>query len=75
MLYSDAISSVKEAMKNFNSKKYVDANTELSSVLDAAAICENGFRERKGVVSPLTKRNNYTFEFSAMALSIMHLID
>ncbi|KAM7508887.1 hypothetical protein LguiA_019340 [Lonicera macranthoides] len=75
VLYSDAISSVKEAMKNFNSKRYVDANIELSSVLDDATTCEDGFRERKGVVSPLTKRNNDTFELSAMALSIIHLID
>lgn len=75
VLYSDAISSVKEAMKNFNSKRYVDANIELSSVIDAATTCEDGFREKKGVVSPLTKRNNDTFELSAMALSIVHLID
>ncbi|KAM7529982.1 hypothetical protein LguiB_033392 [Lonicera macranthoides] len=53
MLYSDAISSVKEAMKNFNSKRYVDANTELSSVIDAAATCENGFRERKARLAGL----------------------
>ncbi|GFY92053.1 hypothetical protein Acr_08g0004490 [Actinidia rufa] len=73
-LYSDAIPSVKQAMEHFNSQRYTDANTQISSVMDAATTCEDGFREKKGMVSPLTKRNKNTFELSAMVLSIMHML-
>ncbi|KAI8572514.1 hypothetical protein RHMOL_Rhmol01G0205100 [Rhododendron molle] len=73
-LYNDAISSSKQAMKQYDSKNYADANTHLSSVMDAASTCEDGFMEKQGVVSPLTKGNNDTFHLSAMALSIVHLI-
>lgn len=61
-------------MKQYDSKDYVDANTHLSSVMDAASTCEDGFMEKEGVVSPMTKGNNDTFHLSAMALSIVHLI-
>ncbi|KAH7850034.1 hypothetical protein Vadar_026804 [Vaccinium darrowii] len=76
-LYSDAISSAKQAIEQYKSKKFMDANTYLSSIMDDATTCEEGFMEREGqdqVVSPLTKRNNDTFQFSAMALSIMQMI-
>ncbi|XP_052194289.1 putative invertase inhibitor [Diospyros lotus] len=73
-LYSDAIPSVKEAMKCYNSKKYLDANVQMSYVMDAATTCEDGFQEMKDGVSPLTKRNNDTFGLSAIALSIMHML-
>ncbi|CAL5381165.1 unnamed protein product [Camellia sinensis] len=58
-------------MENYDLERFVDANVELSSVMDAATTCEDGFKEKRGVVSPLTKRNGDTFEVSAMALSIM----
>ncbi|CAI9764629.1 unnamed protein product [Fraxinus pennsylvanica] len=70
-LFSDAISSVQQAMKYYNSKRYDDANVHLSSVMDAATTCEDGFNERRGLVSQLTKRNRNTFQLSAVALSVM----
>nr|GFB09141.1 putative invertase inhibitor [Tanacetum cinerariifolium] len=70
-LYSDAIPDTKQAMKNYNAKSYFDANVQISSIMDAATTCEDGFKEKKGVVSPLTKRNTATFELGAMALSII----
>ncbi|XP_022872674.1 putative invertase inhibitor [Olea europaea var. sylvestris] len=73
-LFSDAISSVKDAMKYYNSKRYDDANVQISSIMDAATTCEDGFNERKGLVSPLTKRNRNTFQLSAVALSVMDVI-
>ncbi|XP_028075545.1 putative invertase inhibitor [Camellia sinensis] len=73
-LYSDAIPSVEQAMENYDLERFVDANVELSSVMDAATTCEDGFKEKRGVVSPLTKRNGDTFELSAMALSIMGML-
>ncbi|KAG5627134.1 hypothetical protein H5410_012352 [Solanum commersonii] len=73
-LYSDAIPSIKLAMKSYNSKKYYDANIQISSVMDAATTCEDGFKDKDGVVSPVTKLNENTFQLSAMALSLMNLI-
>lgn len=73
-LYSDAIPSIKLAMKSYNAKKYYDANIQISSIMDATTTCEDGFKEKDGVVSPLTKRNEITFQLSAVALSVMNLI-
>ncbi|XP_055815071.1 putative invertase inhibitor [Solanum dulcamara] len=73
-LYSDAIPTIKLAMKNYNSKKYYDANIQISAIIAAATTCEDQFKEKEGVVSPLTKRNENTFQLSAIALSIMNLI-
>ncbi|KAM7508888.1 hypothetical protein LguiA_019341 [Lonicera macranthoides] len=74
-LYSNAIPSVKGALKYFNKKKYGDVNVMVSGVLDAAVTCEDGFNGREGLVSPLTKRNKDTFELAAMTLSVLYLVE
>ncbi|KAH6772867.1 hypothetical protein C2S51_011271 [Perilla frutescens var. frutescens] len=73
-LFSDAIPSVKEAMKSFNAKRFDDANVQITSIMDASTTCEDGFKDRTGVVSPLTKRNDDAFRLSAIALSVMRII-
>ncbi|KAL8500514.1 hypothetical protein ACS0TY_020196 [Phlomoides rotata] len=73
-LFSDAIPSVKQAMKNYNNQRFDDANIQISSVMEASTTCEGGFTERAGVVSPLSKRNNDLFRLSAVALSVMRVI-
>ncbi|KAI3449023.1 hypothetical protein Pfo_005688 [Paulownia fortunei] len=73
-LFSDAIPSVKQAMRYYNIKKFDDANVQISSIMDAATTCEDGFKERRGVVSPLTKRSDDAFQLSAVALSVMRMI-
>ncbi|KAI3787462.1 hypothetical protein L1987_41949 [Smallanthus sonchifolius] len=73
-LYSNAISGIKQAMKSYNSKRFFDANVQISSVMDATTTCEDGFKQRKGVVSPLTERNDATFQLSAITLSIMNIL-
>ncbi|KAJ0914172.1 putative pectinesterase inhibitor domain-containing protein [Helianthus annuus] len=73
-VYSDAILDIKQAMKSYISKRFFDANIQISSVMDATTTCEDGFKERKGVVSPLTKRNDATFQLSAITLSIMNIL-
>ncbi|KAL2478051.1 Plant invertase/pectin methylesterase inhibitor superfamily protein [Forsythia ovata] len=72
-LFSDAIPSVKKAMKYYNKKLYGDANVQLSAVMDDATTCEDGFNER-GVVSPLTKRTGDAFQLSAIALSAVYIL-
>nr|GMC82519.1 putative invertase inhibitor [Ipomoea batatas] len=73
-LYSNAIPDIKQAMKDYNAKKFVEANLKVSAVMDAVTTCEDGFKERKGVRSPLTKRNDDAFSLSAMLLSLMNMI-
>ncbi|KAL2251257.1 putative invertase inhibitor [Sesamum indicum] len=73
-LFSDAVSSVEEAMRYYSAKRFDDANVQISSVMDAATTCEDGFEEKGGAFSPLTKRNNDTFQLSAVVLSVMHMV-
>ncbi|KAL5560614.1 hypothetical protein UlMin_036825 [Ulmus minor] len=70
-LYTGAIDTTKEAKKHYRSKHYKEANVAFSSVMDTSTTCEDGFKEKRHVVSPLTKRNNDTFQLSAIALSII----
>ncbi|KAI3681371.1 hypothetical protein L6452_36165 [Arctium lappa] len=74
-LYSDAIPGIKQAMKSYNSKRYFDANVQISSVMDATTTCEDGFKQKKGVISLMTKKNDMTFQLSAMSLSIMNILE
>lgn len=72
--YSDAIANTKEAIGSFNSKDYSTANIKLSSALDAARDCEDGFKEKPGLKSPLTAENNDFFELAAIALAFTNLV-
>ncbi|XP_021897968.1 putative invertase inhibitor [Carica papaya] len=67
-LYSDAIPTLKEAAEDYSNGRYDDANIKLSSVMDASTTCEDGFKEKPGVVSPLTGRNNDAFQLAAISL-------
>ncbi|VFQ66314.1 unnamed protein product [Cuscuta campestris] len=71
-MYSGAVSDAKAAMREYNSGRLAEASVHLSAVLDAASTCEDGFEERRGEASPLKKRNNDTFQLSAMALTLVH---
>ncbi|KAG8363481.1 hypothetical protein BUALT_Bualt19G0026900 [Buddleja alternifolia] len=75
-LFSDAIPSAKQAMRDYDEERFNDANVEISSTMDAVSTCENGFKEGRGssLVSPLKKRNEDLFQLSAMALSVMRMI-
>jgi pectinesterase inhibitor-like protein len=73
-LYTDAVPTIKQVMKDYKSKHYRDANIRLSAVSGASTTCEDGFEERPGFVSPLKKRDNDTFQLSAIALSIVNMV-
>ncbi|XP_031281952.1 putative invertase inhibitor [Pistacia vera] len=67
-IYSDVISILQQAIKDYKSKHYEDTNFEISSVMDASTTCEDGFKEQEGVAS--YNRNNNSFQLSAIALSM-----
>lgn len=73
-LYKDSISDIKDATKYYNNKRYYEASLHMSSVMDATTTCEDGFKEKRMGLSPLTKRNNATFELAAIGLSIVRIL-
>jgi pectinesterase inhibitor-like protein len=70
-LYMDAVSSLKDAMKALKSRDFATANIEVSSAMDASITCQDGFKERKGQVSPLTKDNQMFFQLTAFSLAFI----
>ncbi|XP_038906889.1 putative invertase inhibitor [Benincasa hispida] len=72
-LYSDAALTMKQARKDYKARRYDDASSMISSVMDDCSTCEDGFKE-EGVISPLTNRNHNAFELSAIALSIINML-
>ncbi|KAK9131015.1 hypothetical protein Sjap_011502 [Stephania japonica] len=56
-LYSDAIDNLRNAVDAFKLKDYFSANIRGSAIMDSTIISEDGFKEKKGKVSPLIKRN------------------
>ncbi|XP_010554870.1 PREDICTED: putative invertase inhibitor isoform X2 [Tarenaya hassleriana] len=73
-LYSDAIVTLKQARQDYMERRYSDANIDVSSVLDASVTCEDGFKERRFIVSPLSERNNFTFQLSAISLCVINML-
>lgn len=70
-LYHESTSSVREAMKCYRGGDFGGANAKVSAAMTGFSSCEDGFKDKKGGVSPLKKRNNDAFQLSAIALSIM----
>lgn len=73
-LYSDGVSSLNDAVNDIKIENYNEANVQISATMDAPVTCEDGFKEKKGVKSPLTKRNADTFQLSAIVLSIISML-
>ncbi|RDY05472.1 hypothetical protein CR513_10688, partial [Mucuna pruriens] len=73
-VYSDSISTFREAIRDYKAKRYADCNVKLSSIIDASTTCEDGFKQNNDATSPLTKRNKDTFQLSAIALSIVNML-
>ncbi|GMH13769.1 hypothetical protein Nepgr_015610 [Nepenthes gracilis] len=72
-LYSDSIATLLEAMQDYRAKRFADVNVKVSSVIDGSDTCEDGFTEG-GIASPLSRQNNFSFQLSAMVLSIVNKI-
>ncbi|XP_022973011.1 putative invertase inhibitor [Cucurbita maxima] len=72
-LYSDAIPTLKECKREYKQKRFSDANVKVSSIMEAPSTCEDGFHEKQGVGSPLTKSNKNVFQLAALTLSIVNM--
>lgn len=73
-LYADANSTLHESMCDLKSKDYSKANIDASAAMDSSSTCEDGFREREGVVSPLTKETNTFFQLTAIMLAFINML-
>jgi pectinesterase inhibitor-like protein len=71
-LYSDAVWRIVDSVDVFLSGNYEVSRIWMSSVMEAASTCQQGFEE-KGEVSPLTEENYNLFQLCGIALCIIHL--
>ncbi|KAL2322950.1 hypothetical protein Fmac_027329 [Flemingia macrophylla] len=71
-LYSDAAWTIVNSVGVFLSGNYEVTRTWMSSVMEAASTCQQGFTER-GEVSPLTQENYNLFQLCGIALCIVHM--
>ncbi|KAK9102801.1 hypothetical protein Sjap_020055 [Stephania japonica] len=71
-LYSDAISSMQDAVKYFESKSYDDVNVMVSGAMTDSDTCEDGFAE-VGEASPLKKNDADMLKLTAIVLSIVNM--
>jgi len=71
-LYSDAAWTIVNSVGVFLSGNYDVTRMWMSSVMEAASTCQQGFTER-GEVSPLTQENYNLFQLCGIALCIIHL--
>ncbi|KAL6318102.1 hypothetical protein AAG906_035247 [Vitis piasezkii] len=74
-LYSDAIDTLRVALDHFKTKHYSDAKQGFSSAMDASDTCEEGFMEKKGEASPLTKEDDSFFQLCAMDLAFGTILE
>ncbi|XWS38684.1 hypothetical protein CRYUN_Cryun19dG0152900 [Craigia yunnanensis] len=73
-LYSDAGSSLQSASHSVESKAYKAAIFTLSAVLTDSDTCEEGFKEKEGLVSPLLKENNDFYQLTAISLAFASML-
>ncbi|MCL7044512.1 hypothetical protein MKW94_005450 [Papaver nudicaule] len=72
-LYTDAISTLAKSMEAIRSYNYVNLNIWVSSAMEAATTCEDGFKEADKI-SSLKKQSSYFFQLCDMALVITKLV-
>ncbi|KAH7514337.1 hypothetical protein FEM48_Zijuj11G0078100 [Ziziphus jujuba var. spinosa] len=72
--YSEAITTLKDSIKIFLEKDYDTARRLLTVVMTAVTTCEDCFKDKEGVVSPLENENYSLFQLSDIALCIVHLL-
>ncbi|XP_047342710.1 putative invertase inhibitor [Impatiens glandulifera] len=73
-LYIEGATMMLDAIGAFYSERYHVANLLVSAAMEGATTCEDGFGEREGVASPLSKQNYDFFQLSDVALCIIKLV-
>ncbi|XP_022736985.1 putative invertase inhibitor [Durio zibethinus] len=73
-LYSDVGSDLQSGGQAFKAKDYETANVKISAALDVPVTCEDGFKEKQGLVFPLKKENNNFFQLTATLLAFITMV-
>lgn len=73
-LYTGGAVMLMSSTGAFLSGNYADVNVWVSSVMDAATTCEDGFIEKEGLVSPLKEENYYLLQLCDIVICIINLL-
>ena len=73
-LYSNVIPTLRDVLDDFKRRDFFEANIRLSAAMDASSTCEDGYKERKGLVSPLEKEDNIFFQLCAIDLAFTNIL-
>lgn len=71
-LYTDAARMLKMSRKYVSKGKFDDANIWVSSVVDSAETCDEGFQEKEGINNLMAKRDGDLFQLSVISLAIIN---
>lgn len=72
--YSDAVENLRQSAEALGEKSYDMVNDLVSAAMTDSDTCEEGFKEKPGYVSPVTKRNQYFYKLCSNALAITKLL-
>ena len=72
-LYKDSLLDLEDAVVAFKSKDLDTAGINLSAALDNSVTCEDQFKDKKGVTSPLTKENQIYFQLNVISLAFTQM--
>lgn len=72
-MYINGVERLTQAIREYRVGRYFDANVHISAAMTESTTCEDGFHEKKGLVSPLTKQNDDAFRLGAISLTIMSM--
>ncbi|EOA14340.1 hypothetical protein CARUB_v10027521mg [Capsella rubella] len=73
-LYDDANDSLTSALSSVKTHDYYTANVYLSAALDDPENCEDAFKERKQLKSPVTTENNVLFQKILIPLAFTNML-
>lgn len=69
-VYQDAIDQLNDSMVALDTKAFNDVNTWVSAAMTVAQSCEDGFKGKQGIVSPLTDMNKRFGQLCSVSLAI-----
>ncbi|OAY42356.1 putative invertase inhibitor [Manihot esculenta] len=73
-IYIDATDQLEDSMVALDFKAFKDINTWVNAAITGSETCENGFKEEKGIVSPLSDLNLKFSQLCEISLAIVKIL-